>query len=771
MTHITFDPHVPLALWAPLALAMAALLGWYAVVGRRRAPARRWWVIIALMSVAAAVPLILLLNPTWEDRIPPPPGKPLLTVLLDRSASMATRDGENGRSRYQAVAAVATAMARTLGDRYDVRIRTFAEGSTPAAAENLAQQEPDGSATDLAAAVQEALQENQPQGQAMLLLSDGIQNVGTIDRLRREIAKTKVAAAPVYTKTLGGSATVNDLDVAIHQPQELSFVGQRVPAAVRVRQRGSLAQTIQLTLLLDDKAIERRDVALKPDDSVEEVFYIANAQSGLYRYEVRADSLPGEVSTVNNAAPLLLRVVDQPVRVLLLEGKPYWDTKFLVRTLSTDPSIELTSVVQLAEGRLLQRKIPRRVPVEEKEHADRAAPKSAPAKEADQDGKSPPDEGREQWSIEKDAGKFLASGDGLAGYQIVILGRNAEAFLTDEALARLRKWLAESEGALVCFRGSPAAQIHQRLGELMPVRWTPAAESRYHVQMTGVGQTLRWMPASTDEKNPLAELPSLAATSRAEASKALAVVLATTLTGGSDDAAPVIVYQPVGTGRVVVVEGAGMWRWAFLPPERQQQEEIYGTLWRSLVRWLVANVGLLPSQRMALRTDRLTFTTDENVTATLLVRDPAAEPPQVELRGGPSDQPRAFRCVPRGSESGQFYVGLGRLPEGRYSLRAANAEKDETSATAVFDVRGNLVERLEVSAQPDTMRLIADESGGAVLETTEPQRVGQEFDLHLSRIRPERTARTMAWDRWWALLGALAVWGVAWGLRRRSGLV
>ena len=60
---------------------------------------------------------------------------------------------------------------------------------------------------------------------------------------------------------------------------------------------------------------------------------MSHKTAGLYRYEVRADALPGEVTTVNNTAPLLLRVVDQPIRVLLLEGKPYWDTKFLVRTL------------------------------------------------------------------------------------------------------------------------------------------------------------------------------------------------------------------------------------------------------------------------------------------------------------------------------------------------------------------------------------------------------------------------------------------------------
>ena len=97
MTRITFDPCVPLALWVPLALAAAALLAWYAAAGRRRLPARRWWAVVTLMALAAAVPLVVLLNPTWLERIPPPPGKPLLTILVDRSASMATRDAGSGQ--------------------------------------------------------------------------------------------------------------------------------------------------------------------------------------------------------------------------------------------------------------------------------------------------------------------------------------------------------------------------------------------------------------------------------------------------------------------------------------------------------------------------------------------------------------------------------------------------------------------------------------------------------------------------------------------------
>ena len=65
-------------------------------------------------------------------------------------------------------------------------------------------------------------------------------------------------------------------------------------------------------------------------------FRVSQDKPGVYRYEVRAGPLPGEVSRSNNTAPLLLRVVDKPIRVLLLEGKPYWDAKFLMRTLIAD---------------------------------------------------------------------------------------------------------------------------------------------------------------------------------------------------------------------------------------------------------------------------------------------------------------------------------------------------------------------------------------------------------------------------------------------------
>ena len=516
----------------------------------------------------------------------------------------------------------------------------------------------------------------------------------------------------------------------------------------------------RLHLLREGKEIEQRSAKIVANGSTEEVFHVTGAAAGLFHYEVRAEPLPGEVSAANNSASLLLRVVNEPVRVLLLEGKPYWDTKFLIRSLTMDESVELTAVVQLAPGRLLQR------------HIARPKKKPSPAPQAGSSAAKAPT-AADQWTIEKDAEKLLADPAALASYQIVILGRRAEVFLSDESLEVLRKWLDKEDGSLVCFRGPPSSEINQRLDDLLPVRWTPTSESRFRAQWTEAGQDLHWLPAG--DGDALAAMPSLAATARAEAKP-----YATTVLAASESAAgqstPVIAYRSagaLGSGRVVVVEGAGMWRWAFLPPEHQDRDELYGVFWRSLLRWLVTNVGLLPSQKMALRADKATFNTDEAASATLLVRENlwSGGLPQLELAGAEMKQPQTFACKPWGNVPGQYHADLGRLAEGRYRLRVAGAGKEELAAETTLDVRGSLKERLDVAAQPATMAWIAQQSGGALLDRADPAQIAGHFEEHLVRSRPERIVRTAAWDRWWVLVGTLVLWGGCWGLRRWSGLI
>jgi hypothetical protein len=749
---LTFEPSIPLALWLPLALVAAGLVAAYAIASRRRIAKSRWWSVVTLMAVAAALPLVVLLNPTWVEAVPPPAGKPLLTVLIDESASMATAD-EGGRPRQAAAERIARESLRSLEDRYEVRLRAFAESSSPLSADQLQGRQAAGAVTDLAAAIADSL-EDRPQGQALLLLSDGGHNVGSVARLRESLDQAKALAAPIFTRTLGGSGGVNDLEVRVNLPQELAFVRQVAPVTVTLRQRGQITDRAKLALVLDGQEIASQDVPLAADGTAEVVVPVSRDESGLFRFELRVDPLPGEATPLNNSATLVLRVVDEPVRVLLLEGKPYWDAKFLVRTLGADESVQLETIVRLAEGRYLRRTITHELP------AGDAAAQPPPVTQRS-----------EQWTIETDSGGILADPVRLAGYQVVVLGRDAESFLSDQAVSRLGKWLAEENGALVCFRGPPTSQLSRRLGDLVPVRWTPGREERFRVQLTESGQSMPWL-AGGGASEAIESLPSLATTAQAEQPKPLAVVLATSQAApGERD--PVISYQPVGGGRVVVVEGAGMWRWAFLPPQHEEHDRIYRGLWRSLVRWLVSQVELLPSQQLALRSDKVTFDPREAATATLLVRDAEnSSAPTVELRSvlAQEAQPQQFTPVPEGESPGQYRVVFGQLPEGRYEASVVGAEAGD-AGRAVFDVRGQATERLDVAARPDVMKLVADASGGAVLAGDDPAELARQFDEHLGAALPKRTVRTTAWDRWWVLVGVLAAWAATWALRRGSGLI
>lgn len=781
MSYLQFEPLISLSLWCALAVAAVAALVVYGVGSRGRLARRHWWVVLALMTIAVVMPLAILLNPTWIERLPPPQGKPRLTVLVDRSASMAVTDAVNGASRFASAAQTVKEVQQKLGDKFDVQIRTFADTSTPASADDLLKQSPEGAATNLAVAVEDALSDELPQGQTVLLLSDGGHNEGGQHALREAVAKAKTMASPVYVHTIGGQTQVRDLAVELAAAEELAFIDQRVPVSVKLVQRGPLSKRVNVSLRLDGKLLESKPIELDASESLTEKvfpvdFQVSQKKPGVYRYQVEVDALPEEVSPVNNAAALLLRVVDEPMQVVLLEGKPYWDTKFLVRTLAQDRSVELTSVVQMAPGRVLKRRIAR----PENATADVAQENSGENKSSDDEkhphpGPVPKGEGEEKgmredrWEILADAGSFLTNPDSLKNAQIVVLGRDADVFLTDAALDQLRKWLAGGNGALVCFRGPPESQLTQRLGRLMPLRWTSNAESRFRMSLDRAGQAVHWLPAAADA-DALAVMPSLATSGKPERRSPGVGVLATI----QGEETPVLAYQEFGLGRVVVIEGAGMWRWAFLAPKHQEQEEIYGMLWRSLTRWLVSNVGLLPNQQLALRMDRVTYATGQNISAQLLVREGQFPQglPEVTLDGGALSEPRKIEPI-ASDDPGRFVIPVGELPEGRYTLKINAPGVNDTSGTALFDVQNNLRERLEVSARGDLMRsLVAEPSGGAVLDGNDiADQLVKKFDEQQAANRPEQILRTTAWDRWWVLATLFGGWALAWSQRRRWGLV
>jgi hypothetical protein len=758
------------------------LLAWYA---RRRPPVvsrRRWIAIVAMMSSSMGLVLLLLLNPIRVQTIPPPPGKPLLTVLVDATASMATPDVQGG-TRYHAASDTAARLASDLSDKFDVRIRSFAgEAAADTDPKQLAARAPLGRSTDLSLAIESCLDEDRPQGQAIALLSDGAHNAGIVAGVLASSRLAKAMASPVYTRTYGGASGGFDLGIELRSSQDLAFIGQKVLVTAHVTHVGLTQAHPTVSLFQDGAEIAKQQVDISPQSDenglsipADAHFWVSRDKVGVYPYEARVEPLPGELTQANNSAPYLLRVVDQPIHVLQIEGKPYWDSKFLMRTLGSVPAVELDSAVRITDSRVMWRTLTRAA-------SPTTNPTTAPAQATAIDAAADPgaDAARlEKWEIRNDAGTLLSDPATLRKYQIIVLGRDAESFLTDSAVANLQSWVTHEGGALVCYRGSPTSVANEKLARLLPVRWTAGNESRYRVKMTDQGRDLHWLAdvGWESDADPLAQLPALAESAAAERSKPLAIVLATG-TQNSGASSPVVVYQPYGAGRVVVIEGAGMWRWAFLPPQYQKQEEVYPALWHSMLRWLVSGVGLMPGQKMSLRVEKLSFSNTEPAGATLLVREESlhGEPPQVQLvpdksPGKQQSSPATFAPTPIPDVPGSFRVNFGLLPEGRYHASILGASSQDSFSRTVFDVRALGEEELELGARPELMQRIAEESGGSVLGDDPAGDLRQRFNEHQARTHPARSRETTVWDKWWILAGILGTWTISWWLRRAGGLV
>jgi len=772
-----------------LVVTSVVLLAWYARTARGSLPQKRWRAVIGLMAVAVALPLLLLLNPIKVEPVPPPPGKPLVTLLIDASAGMTT-DDVGGRSRFEAAKAAAAAVTARLSGEYDVETKLFSDAVRPTAADRLASAVADGETTDLAAAIEESLVADRPRGQTLVLLSDGIHNaeVGPT-RVVEAARRAKAAAAPIFVRTFGGAAEVRDVAVRFTSSQELAFVGQKVPVEVRVAARGLVGRTVEGELRQGEKVLDRRPVALT--DGINQVrFHVGDDHVGLVRYEAAVQPLEGEVSNLNNTAPLLVRTVDEPIRVLLLEGKPYWDTKFFTRTLAADAAVELTTVVQMTKGRLLERTLSlERTPSLDKgtEGSPAGGGPNAGAADAGAASGDAPNEAattvvahKEEWKVVADPTVWLGDEARLNKFQVIVLGRDADVFLAGDAADRLRRWIDRQGGALVCFRGAPTVQTNRELAAVLPLRWTPSRESRFHLQVTDYGRDWRWFPAADQDETAFAAMPTLAAAAVPDRLKPAARVLATTAAAAQDEGQAVVTYQPFGLGQIVVVEGAGMWRWAFLPPEHQGRDEVYSGLWRSLIRRLVSGAGLMPGQNLALRSEQVLFGDREPAAATLLIRDPATlgKMPEVELTGPALSGPRRVRPAPVNDDPTLFRAAFGALPEGRYEAKLVGEGFDPArdATETAFDVRRNLTERLDLTARPDLMKRVASESDGGVLagdwlSGDGPDELADRLAEHRERTRPREVRRIEAWDRWWIMTFVVGIWATTWGLRRRSGRV
>ncbi len=727
-----------------LLLFVLAAAGWLSWRGSAGLPAGRRGGLLALRLAGVAALGALLFNPGKWVRPAEERERPWL-VLLDRSESMARPMTQGSRfERAQDHARRAAKLASANG--VPLQLHPF-DLSAGGAVDDAGQAGPPvGQGTDLHGSLKRLIQEGAAAGQAyagVLVLSDGRQTVepGAAE-LESLALRLRSLRTPCHALAIGADAPLLDLALRATRPTVTVFKGQkaRIPFAVSVE--GLDPQRPELRLL--DEAgneIAKLQVELAAGKPVFGAFE-ADAPASSARWTIETAAVPGEMNPGNNRAQVNVRLLESKTRVFLAEGAPYWDSKFLAQLLRQQTQMEVHSVHRLSDERYFRI-----------------------------------DSGEAEPSQTADA-VFPDTLEDLLRYDLVVFGKNIDAFLTPARLEALRAYVRDHGGAVLFARGKPVTGSMPALEPLEPVSWAgaTAGDFRFRPAADGEAAGLFGEALPPPEASLWNGLPTLKDARQISLVKPFTRVLAEGVTEGTSGLSgrfPALLVRRYGQGVCGLVNGDGLWKWDFFP-EARQLGNMYEDFWTQLIQWMASYSEFLPGQDFSLRLPALRGRAGDPVTLSMSFRGTGEVPSPVLRVTSPDGKATELKPAAYPDPGGHPHWRVSFTPDspGAWKLAVLDPRENAPHAPeAGYLVPAPPAEGDNLAADPEFLRRFAESGGGKLLEEATFE------DFLKSAFVPEApTAATAgavwqsAWNRWYlALLIALPL-AAEWYLRRRQGL-
>lgn len=550
MNWLTFDAAWMLAAGLPMAAVVVAWFAW-----RQRTRPRVQWLSLTLLRAAVLAVLIgLAARPMWTARQSLDDERRSVVLLIDRSESMSLE--EDGKTRYERVVEfVREQLAPAIADnQLEARAYLFADAARAADGRQIAEAQADGSETNLASAIRQAVATQSPPPLAVIALTDGAAT-------HRQETAAAVAALIENRVPLVGVGFGSDEGPQVVSVEEVSAPARVAPQqqfriAVRLQAMGTGSlPPLQMLLERDGRVIDQKTVApVTPPRVWQETFQVREEQAGRYHYKVRVH-WPDvhRIRSANSQGEVVVTVTDeQRWKTLFVQGGLTWNYKFLQIAVQHDPAIELACLSRTAN----------------QTHFFQATNDSSLS------------------------GGFPATLDQLAEFRVVILANLKPEDLRPAQQQLLLQFCRESGGGVlllggaetfnVAWRGSPLEQllpVHfhgspSRAGPPQALRLTADAQQQAVFQLSNDASSLeiwRQVPRFTD----VAQVESLKPGAQ--------VWLEGSEAGMGGVHPPVLAVQRYGAGRSAALGVATLWRWRLA---KHSDPQHFDRFWQQLIRYL-----------------------------------------------------------------------------------------------------------------------------------------------------------------------------------------
>jgi hypothetical protein len=628
-----------------------------------------------------------------------------------------------------------------LADDYTVRYYGFGErleptrGKGETVPEALVAAEADGKASRLGTALSEAVDRSAGEVvSGVIVLTDGAANDEPIGPL--EVAeRLGERGVPLFPVGLG-LPDPPDVKVAGVIAADTLFYQDRVPVRVEIRSTGYANRTVDLTVSLGGREVATKSVLLEDGSRFEEIVFTPDRAADTEDLEVSVSTLPGEVADANNAARKTVRVIDEKIRVLYVEGKPRWEYRYLRQVLLRDPRLDVKFLMT----------------------------------EGDRD---------QALASDRYLVDFPETGDRAFRFDLVIVGDVPASYFSVVQLERIEELVKEHGGSFLMLAGhrfAPMTYAGTPAEALLPVRlgsrdWRRIDDDAHPVVASGaVDSAVMTLEVPAVRNHQLWSLVHpLYGAAALDGAKPGATVLATLSRGGTaGEPYPLIAWHRYGVGKAMYVGTDQLWRLRF-----KQGDKYHARFWGQAITFLTLSRLLGENRRVQIRTDAQDYRTGERVQVSANVLDEVFDPVRapaytvhLEREDAPGEtQEAVLQPVP---DIPGLYQGFFRPEEaGRYVVRAPVGDRG-AAGEAAFQVTAVEVERLERAMQETLLRQVAEASGGEFLGVRDLPDLVERL-TGADRTTIERTEQPL-WDLPVVFLALVALMGGEWLLRRWNDL-
>ncbi len=442
-----------------------------------------------------------------------------------------------------------------------------------------------------------------------------------------------------------------------------------------------------------------------------------------------------EASLANNQADCSVTVNDDPLKVLVIDHTPRWDSRYLVTLFERDQRVEVV---------------------------------------------------RRYHTIRQPRGEtelLPPTQTELDSFDVVVLGDLAPGEINAEDQQRLERFVSRRGGFVIAIagpHGMPASYALGGIANILPVRIVTDAGKSMPATMT-LTETGHDHPITAVLNDPSLNvklwpaLPPLQWIARGVMKKDGAEVL---LTSQDDQQTPVVATMRFGAGRVLWMGSNESWRW-----RDRLGDRVHQAFWLQAIRWGLGMRLRGKDAKLQMAVDRTLMGPRDSAEVRVRIRTENGEAitapvhaQVVRLDENGQDiigSERLLELAPVGDADALYHTKLDGLGEGHWRVRVSS---DDPSLVGLTEARDIMVrdrqsqEGLELGADvPNLQRLAA--AGGFRADTfDQAEPLIKELATRLEpRATPHRSTHSL-WDSYWALLLIVGLLSGEWIWRKRVGL-